>query len=332
MLAETQTTQLEVQGWPRAQTPLIEQSGDSNGPTVTLVAGIGGTAYPGIEACWRLIERLRDEPIHGSIRFVPLADVAGFLDRSSHFCPLDDRALLTAFETDLPAAAESATDGIAGAIANALQDSDFHIELRGGELTESHAHWVAALPSVSSSTDPAQRMAEACSADLKLLVDGAGQWPLQPGTAGTLAARGVPSLVLSTGGKGPELDRDAGILVGDVLRILKSLGVIETVGLPGTGAPRLVGPRTWSHQVARAALWIPATAAEAQVVAGETLGQVRDCFGEPIEDVSAPFDGFVIALTNTLAVSPLDEPDGNPWLGRTVTIAETAPSLGGSNG
>ena len=332
MLTETQTTQIEVPGWPSAQMPLIERSGDPNGPTVTLVAGIGGTAYPGIEACWRLIERLREEPVNGSIRFLPLADVVGFLDRSSHFCPLDDRALLTAFENDPAAAAESATGGIARVITEALVGSDLHIELRGGELTESHAHWVAAFPSGSSSTDLAPRLAEACTADLNLLVDGAGQWPLQSGLAGTMAARGVPSLVLSTGGRGPELNRDAGTLVGDVLRILHSLGVIETVDLPGSGAPQLVGPRTWSHQVARAALWVPATTAGAQVVAGETLGQVRDCFGEPIEDVNAPFDGFVMALTNALAVSPPDDPDGNPWLGRTVTIAETAPPLDGSNG
>ena len=66
-----------------------EISGSREGPVVSVVAGLGGTAYAGVESCWNLISRLRAKKITGTVRVIPIADVAGFLDRSAYFCTLE---------------------------------------------------------------------------------------------------------------------------------------------------------------------------------------------------------------------------------------------------
>jgi predicted deacylase len=320
---EVETRQIEVPGWPRAHTPLIELRGRPEGPTVSLLAGVGGASYPGIEACWRIIERLRDTPINGTLRVIPMADIAAFLDRSEHLCPLDGRPLATALAAGTIKADDSATGAIARAIAGALAGSDFHIELRGGDHTEVHAHWVVDVPPADTPTVTAGHVAGACGADFRVVFDRAGQWPLRPATAGIMAARGVPSLLLSTGGLGHEFDGDADTLVADVLRVMQALDIVETIDAPDAVTPRLVGPRIWSHAVARSALWVPDVTAGSPVASGDPLGQVWDYFGNPIEDVAAPFDGVVLAITTSMAVSAPPLVNGDSWPGRTVTLAES---------
>ena len=323
MSIEVEIRRIEVPGWPRANMPLIELRGRSDGPTVSLVAGLGGASYPGIEACWRIVERLGDMQLNGILRVIPFADIAAFLDRSEHLCPLDGRPLATALAVETVEADDSATGAIARAIAGALAGSDFHIELRGGEHTEEHAHWIIDLPSADRLTATAGQIAGACGADFRVVFDGPGEFPLRPATAGIMAARGVPSLLLSTGGLGHELDSDADTLVADVLRVMQALDVIDTIDAPDVGTPRLVGPRIWSHVVARSALWVPATAAGSPVASGDPLGQVWDYFGNPIEAVVAPFDGVVLTITTAIAVSAPPLANGDSWPGRTVIVAES---------
>jgi predicted deacylase len=65
-----------------------------------------------------------------------------------------------------------------------------------------------------------------------------------------------------------------------------------------------------------------ATTPGAPVEAGEVLGQIWDYFGEPLREVTAPFDGVVLAVTTSMAVDAEARPDGDPWFARTVTLAE----------
>ena len=42
MSVEVEIRQVKVPGWPRAHMPLVELHGRSEGPTVSVVAGVGG--------------------------------------------------------------------------------------------------------------------------------------------------------------------------------------------------------------------------------------------------------------------------------------------------
>lgn len=315
---------VEVPDWPRAKLIVLDLPGPRDGPLVSIVAGSGGTAYPGIEACWRLIDRLRGEKLRGRLRLIPSLDVAGFLDRSAHFCPLDDRALLSAFdEAALGASSnpERATDAVVRTVREALDSPDMHIDLRGGEIHETDARWIATVrPDRESTAFDLMRVANASGADMRLELGEGEPPPVNLGSAGLMARTGIPALILSAGGIDPELDRGAEKLLDSLLRILRSIDVLEADDAPPAKAPLNAGPRWWTHLAGHSGLWVPDLSAGARVTSGQRLGQVWDWFGTVLEEVRAPFDGCVIKLTTSMAVDATPRPDSDTWFARTLTM------------
>ena len=116
MTAEPIVRTIAVPEHPSLEIPLIDISGAADGPTVNIVGGLAGTAYPGISACRMLAKRLPRLLTKGRVRIVPVVDVAGFYERAARFCPLDGRALAGAFTADRAAEEPSATDNIAQAV------------------------------------------------------------------------------------------------------------------------------------------------------------------------------------------------------------------------
>ena len=320
MTAEREFRAIAVPGHPSAEIPLIEISAATPGPAVNVVGGLAGTAYPGISACRMLARRLPGLLTKGRVRIVPVVDVAGFYQRAARFCPFDDRAVARAFAAAETAEEPSASDLIAQAVSEALADADVSIDVRGGELTELHAHWVAVPPAASQFESLA--MAVASGADMRVAVDPEGPMAIELGAAGRLAAGRQAALIISGGGGVTDVVGDAQILLEDLLRVLDALDVIDGVVTNRAVPLRVVGPTIWSHVVDSEGLWVPATTPGAQVAAGETLGQIWDYFGEPVQEVTAPFDGAVLSVTTSMAVSAEPAPDGDPWFARTVMVAE----------
>ena len=326
MTAERKMRAISVPGIPSAEMPLIEIASARPGPVINVVGGLAGTAYPGIGACRMLAERLPRHLSKGRVRLLPVVDVEGFFRRAARFCPLDGRALVGAFTAAGLTDTSSATGRIAQAVSEALADADVHIDVRGGELTELHAHWVAVPPAASQFESLA--MAVASRADVRVAVNQNDPMSIELGAAGRMADQGLASLILSGGGGVSDVAADAEVLVADLLRVLDALGVVEGV-TPERAVPlRVVGPRIWRHLADSSGLWVPATTPGAQVKAGEALGQIWDYFGDPIEDVTAPFDGCVLAVTTSMAVNTESGPEGDPWFARTVVVAEAGQGDG----
>ena len=86
---------VDVPGYPAARFKAFDLDAGRAGPTVTIAGGMGGTAYPGIEACWRLISALEQATFNERVTILPVLDTTGFMNRKAHFCALDDTALST---------------------------------------------------------------------------------------------------------------------------------------------------------------------------------------------------------------------------------------------
>lgn len=267
-----------------------------------------------------LAKRLPGLLTRGRVRIVPVVDVTGFYARAARFCPLDGRAVAGAFAAAENAEEPSASDRIAQAVTEALADADVHIDVRGGELTELHAHWAAVPPAASQFESLA--MAVASGADMRVALDQDDPMALELGAAGRMAARGRAALIVSGGGGVSDVVGDAQVLLDDLLRVLDALDVIDGVVTDRAVPLRVVGPKIWSHVVDSEGLWVPATTPGAQVAAGAVLGRIWDYFGEPVQEVTAPFDGAVLAVTTSMAVNVEPAPDDDPWFARTVTVAE----------
>ena len=320
MTAEPNVRTIAVPEHPSLEIPLIDISSAADGPTVNIVGGLAGTAYPGISACRMLAKRLPRLLTKGRVRIVPVVDVAGFYQRAARFCPLDGRALAGAFTADRAAEEPSATDNIAQAVSDALADADIHIDVRGGEHTELHAHW-AAVPPVASQFE-SLAMAVASGADMRVAVNQNDPMSIELGAAGRMAERGQASLILSGGGGVNDVVGDAEVLLADLLRVLDALDVIDGIVTERAVPLRVVGPKIWSHIADASGLWVPTTTPGAQVAAGEVLGHVWDYFGEVLQEVISPFDGWVLAVTTSMAVNAELGPEGDPWFARTVVVAE----------
>ena len=326
MAAERQVRAIAVPGHPSAEMPLIEISAATPGPVVNVVGGQAGTAYPGIAACRMLAKRLPGLLTRGRVRIVPVVDAVGFYARAARFCPLDGRAVAGAFAAAEKAEEPSASDRIAQAVTEALADADVHIDVRGGELTELHAHWAAVPPAASQFESLA--MAVASGADMRVALDQNDPMAIELGAAGRMATRGRAALIVTGGGGVTDVVGDAEVLLDDLLRVLDALDVIDGIVTERAVPLRVVGPRIWSHVAESSGLWMPTATPGVRVTDGEVLGHVRDYFGEPLREVTSPFDGVVVAITTSMAVNAEPGPDGDPWFARTVAVAEAGRDAG----
>jgi predicted deacylase len=314
---------VDVPGYPAARFKAFDLDAGRTGPVVTIAAGMGGTAYPGIEACWRLISTLEQVTFNGRVTILPVLDTTGFMNRKAHFCALDDTALSTALSSmrlGVAGVRASASVAIAQAVQEALGTPDLHIDLRGGEVHEQHAYSVTALPADGTSASSVTRAAEASNATFRVAVDRMEPPPVEPGCAGAMRASGIPSLAITTGGIGFELEADAKILEYSSSCILKELGVLDWESTARPTPPHLVGPRWWTHTASHTGLWMPLVSAGARVVQGQVLGRICDYFGSELETVVAPFDGWVLTLLTTLAVDATPRADNDTWYSRTLTV------------
>lgn len=322
---------IEVPGWPRAAMPAVELSNPSRGPVVTVVAGLGGTAYAGIEVARRAIDFLADSPLTGKVIVVPICDVAGFLDRSAYFSTLDGTPLIRVFDHfDREADGQSrvgvdrersGSAGVARAIMNLVSESDIHVEIRGGELPEAHCHWVAELPPSKGRSRPKGFLAKAARAGFELMLDTVRNGPVALGSAGAASRMGIPSVIVSGGGPPYELDRDAELLVNSLTGILRAIEVLPAVAADRGRDPPRIGPEHWSHFAQQRGLWIAEVSAGEAVGAGQRIGQIVDYFGDRVEDVVTPMSGWVLAVTTSLAVGG---EKGVNWFEKTVTIVGDA--------
>ncbi len=85
MPIERNVRTVDVPGYPAAWFKAFDLDAGRSGPTVTIAGGMGGTAYPGIEACWRLIRTLEQAPFNGRVTILPVLDTTGFMHEKRIF-------------------------------------------------------------------------------------------------------------------------------------------------------------------------------------------------------------------------------------------------------
>ena len=323
--ARTQRT-FDVPGYPRARFSAFDLGVGRSGPTVTIAAGMGGTAYPGIEACWRIIRSLEASPLNGRVTVIPILDVAGFMDRTTHFCTLDGAALIHAFRSlgdNPPVAHGSATHALARVAASmpsgrptcsstcaaARSTSNRRTGWRRCQPTRRRQ----ALPSA-----PPQSRTRACA------------WPSTHNT------RRPCRLVVRAPWRSSAYPPWPSAPVASEPSSKRTPRFSPTAWTQSCGKSARSNGNQPTDQCRRA--WLvpergrtvlrkrvcrrPAVSAGECVRAGQRLGQLCDYFGVVLETVDAPFDGWILSVLTTLAVDIAPRADGDTWFMDTVTVAE----------
>ena len=262
--------------------PCFEAQGASDGPRLTLIAGVHGCEYSSIAAATRFMRSLDVSALSGSIVCVPIVSLESFRQRSPFVVPVDGKNLNRSFPGD---PSGSYTDALAWAIrTELLEPADAVIDLHGGDLVE------ALEPFSIFETDESEALALAFGLPYVTRAQA-------PSGMTTSAARG-PAIIAEAGGIGQLTASAVDMLVAGVERGLGSLGMLPRSDSPPVrvlGEHRFVYGRT-------AGWWESAVTVGASVREGEPLGAITDLFGDVVEEIASPQDGVVLWQTTSPAV------------------------------
>ncbi len=269
--------------------PAFVLRGARDGPKLSLIGGIHGCEYSSIAAVTRVMRELDGAELSGTVTAVPVVSLESFRQRSPFVVPADGKNLNRSFPGDRDG---SYTERLAREIFETLiEPADALIDLHGGDLVE------ALEPFALYASEDARELALAFG--LPYVID-AQDGSLRGMTAGAAAETGIPGVIAEAGGLG-QLDEGAvTLLVEGTKNALRQLEM-----LPGAPAPprsQTVRRFVWVR-CTPAGFWEAAVATGAMVSAGDTLGAVKDLYGDTLETIRAPEDGVILFLTTSAAVA-----------------------------
>ena len=126
----------------RMDMPIGVINGSSDGPTLIVTGGLFATEYSGVEAASRMYRDFDPKDISGRLIIIPVITMDAFQFRSPMFSltaglsPRDGKSLNSVFPGNEKG---SPTEVLAHYVFNQLVlKSDYHVDLRGGDLAESH--------------------------------------------------------------------------------------------------------------------------------------------------------------------------------------------------
>ncbi len=263
------------------------------GPTVTVTGGLMGTEYCGIEAASRIFKQTQPEDLRGTLVVVPVVNLSAFRFRTPWFdlqnsvTPQDGKHMNQCF----PGIADgTVTERLAHALFEIVRESDAHIDLRGGDLHESHLDHTI----ISATGDDVERRSEELASAFghRFLL------PRQATTSqGTLiyetASVGVPSLISESGlgyRKQP-LEEYVHLHVRGIRNVMKSLGMMQgTLERPESQRYIFDGPRVRAPE---SGIFDALLDQGEFISTNQKLGEIRDLKGDTLAEILSPTDGII---------------------------------------
>jgi predicted deacylase len=256
----------------------------SGEPSISVIGGIHGCEYSSIAAVTRLMRELEQTKLNGTVTGVPVVSMESFRARSPFVVPQDGKNLNRSFPGD---PAGSYTDRLAHDIFTQLiEPADAVLDLHGGDLVE------ALEPFALFHQPEARELAMAFN--LPYVVDSQGT------LEGTTSGAGRLGVIAEAGGIGQLKDDAVALLGNGAINALKVLKVLD--GEPEPSRSKLVNRFEWLYS-GPGGFWVPAVKTGEAVTQGQSLGEIRDLYGEPRQRVEAPVDGVVLFLTTSAAVA-----------------------------
>ena len=273
--------------------PICLIHGTKPGKTVLLTAGVHACEYPGAAAVMELCRELEPSQVSGRLILVPMLNVSSFYERLPFVVKEDGKNLNRMFPGDPQG---SYSQQLAAQIRRELHaKADYLIDIHSGDAPELVMPFVyypaLARPEVLAES---QRMCRAMSVACRVASTS------MVGTSGTAAAIGTPAILIERGGQSGCSPEDQAAYREDLLSILAELGCLER---PVTGNPRQMDITETAYYDAEAnGCWHLLRQPGEEFQAGECLGLLTDFFGTVLQEITAPWDGFVLYGTVALGV------------------------------
>jgi uncharacterized protein len=285
--------------------PLVEVTGASDGPLLTVIAGVHGCEYASMAGVRRWTRQLESRELRGRVRAVPVLNLQGFRARAPFVVPEDGKNLNRCFpgSTGGTQADRLAYD----AFTKLIQGSDAYIDAHCGDMVEALEPF--ALYEAGPAESKARDLATAYGLPYVIRQVAGPDRAVSGTSSGAAAAAGIPAITAEAGGCGLVEEHAVAMHVAGLHAVLAALGMTEAVGASATAATD--GPAAQT-QLGRflwlrcqgAGWWSPTVAAGEKVAAGQVIGTVSTLDGARVlESIVAPADGVIIFLTSSPAVA-----------------------------
>ncbi len=281
--------------------PALEFTGTSDGPLLTVLAGVHGCEYAPMAALRAWAGRLPARELRGRVVAVPVLNLPAFRARSPFVVPDDGKNLNRCFPGD---PSGSLADRLAyDTFTKVITGSDALVDMHAGDMVE------ALQPFALYDAGPAQaRAADLASAyGLGYVIrQEPGPERAVGGTTSAAAAEiGIPAIIAEAGGCGLVTQAAVDAHVRGLNRVLALLGMAEDpeprldAGVPPVQLQRFV----WLH-CQHEGWWEPAVQVGDSVAKGQVLGTVSSIDGtQTLETIAAPADGVPMFVTSSPAVA-----------------------------
>ena len=278
--------------------------GKEEGPTVLVDGGIHNAEYVGIECVTGLAKQLQPEDIKGVLIMIHIVNVNGFQARTVSVSAEDGKNLNRVFPGDENG---TYTDKLAYFMEKEIFSKlDYYIDVHNGDWFEDLTPFIYCVGNAPAETvAEAERMAQA--ADMPFYVKSQSGKGGAYNYAGSL---GIPSVLIERGCNGMWSEEEVAASQKDVKNILRRIDVLKTK--PTLSEMQMRVPRHMHHahyiDSEKAGCWFPKKKAGQVARAGELLGELKDYFGNVIEEIRLKEDAIILYQTISYSVpenSPL---------------------------
>ena len=281
--------------------PVTVVHGAHPGPVLALIAGTHGYEYPPITALQQVRKHIDPAELSGTVIMVHIANMPSFLRRTIYYSPVDGKNLNRVYPGDSNG---TVSDRIAYAITSEVIDrADYVIDMHGGDGNEALRPYCYWMVSGDAQLDSATKGLVVAFGLDHIVIDGDRPQDANASiyTSNTALTRGKPGITTETGRLGSNDPVWVDMAVRGVWNVLHYLDMV-------TGQVNVPGEIVWleDYEVIRS----PATGIfQAKVrdgyaiAQGGLLGVLVDFFGEPIQEIRAPFGGVVNYVVDTPPVS-----------------------------
>ena len=300
--------------------PVTVVHGVRPGPVLALIAATHGYEYPPVTALQELRAELDPTELTGAVILVHVANMPSFLRRTIYYSPVDGLNLNRVY----PGQADgTVSQRIAHAITtHVIDQADYVVDMHcgdGNEALRPYAYW---MQSGDPELDERSRQLVLAFGLDHIVIDSDRPRDAAASvyTSNTALTRGKPGITTETGGLGLNDRASIDLALRGAWNVLRHLRMVP-------GEPEEPGPVVWldRYEVLRS----PATGIfraavrDGYVVAeGALLGTVLDFFGEPVEEIRAPFAGVV---NYVIATPPISEGEPVAMVSRIAARPPTAP-------
>ena len=281
----------------RVDMPIGVVHGAKEGPTLAVTAGLYATEYSGVEAASRMYRDFDPKVLNGRVIIVPVVNMPSFQFRSPMFklvagiSPMDGKNLNDVFPGDLKG---SVTEVLAHDLFHeVIVKADYHIDLRGGDLPESHVvHSIHPRVADAKVSQMCEEISRACGYEYFQ------SRKVNPRSLVYEAATaGVPSIITQSGLGYKEQPNEEfiNLHVQAVTNVMKHLKMIE--GVPTRPeSQRELNPE-FDRVYAGSSGVFQGIADQGDILqTGQLIGRITDLDGTVLEEIHSPIDGLVHEL------------------------------------